>query len=119
DLAFHLKSSLATLFWALVTVSLVRWAAWHARALWQQGLRALVPPASWTKNAGVLVAVALAGLWLYQGVLHPAVLAPKTGFVFSQVDEAQSGVSATLGHTLKPVDRPIAHVAKWLLSVAG
>jgi len=113
DLAFHLRSSLATLFFALFTASTLRWAWLHLRHrhwLWP-GLRL------WATRTAVLALMAISGAQIYARWLHPAILAPQPGFEFVKVTAEQSGVDSQLGDLLTRVDPRIAHVAKWLLSV--
>jgi hypothetical protein len=113
DLAFHLRSSLATLFFALFTASSLRWAWLHLR------YREWSWPAlkAWTVRAATVAALAGSGTALYQRWLHPEVLSPHPGFQFHALPSQQTGIGSQLGGLLTQVDPRVAHVAKWVLSV--
>lgn len=114
DLVLHFKSSLSTLFWALFLVTTARWAARHVAMLWSRGWRALAPDRRWLKATASTGVLAFSGWALYAQVLHPAVLAPRPGFVF---EKQACGIADELGDVLRRVDPRIAHIAKWVLSV--
>lgn len=113
DLAFHLRSSLATIFFALFTASSLRWTWLHIthRDWTLPGLRV------WAVRTATLLSFAILGAQTYVHWLHPTILAPKPGFRFEALSAAETGVHSQLGDLLTRVDPRIAHVAKWLLSV--
>jgi Na+-translocating ferredoxin:NAD+ oxidoreductase RnfD subunit len=113
DLVFHLRSSLATIFFALFTASSLRWAWLHLT----QRDWTLVGIRPWFARTAILLGFAFLGAQTYAHLLHPAILAPKPGFRFEAVPAAVSGVHSELGDLLTRVDPRITHVAKWLLSV--
>lgn len=113
DMALHFRSSLATLFQALFLVSAVRWAAWHLKALWQQGLPALQPPRPWLRRTAAIIATGATGAALYHHLLHPAVLGPRPAFVFEKVPFP----APPPDDLLTRVDPRVAHLAKWVLSI--
>lgn len=113
DLLLHMKSSLATLFYALFLVSAARWLSLHVSALRAGGWRALLPSAAWGKRLATISAVGGMGWAAYALVIHPQVLAPVPKFVF----EPGIPLHGTMGDALTKVDPRVAHIAKWVLSV--
>lgn len=113
DLLLHLKSSLATLFYALFLVSAAHWLSLHVMALRAGGWRACLPSALWLKRLVTISAVGGMGWAAYAMVLHPQVIAPPLRFAF----EKSIPLDGAMGDALTRVDPRIAHVAKWVLSV--
>lgn len=113
DFLLHLKSSLATLFFALFLVSAARLLWLHFRQFSKSGLAALRPLGSWFRQVALLVAGGSLGWATYVRLIYPAVVAPAPQFVF----EPSISTGGTMGDTLTRVDPRIAHVAKWVLSV--
>ena len=116
DFLLHLNSSLATIFIALFTVTLVSWAWRHLRQIRQAGWVVLRPPTIWLKSTAVLAILGVSGWLVYTNVLHARVIGPAPSFTLVKVAPPEE---VRLGQTLKEVDSRVAHVAKWVLSVGS
>ncbi|CAN5782614.1 hypothetical protein BH11VER1_BH11VER1_39320 [soil metagenome] len=117
DLAFHLKSSLATLFWALFVASSGRWVWLQIQSIKREGWSSRLPSGRWVGQLVALSLIAIMGAQVYARLLYPEVLAPRPGFQFEKVSATASGVSSGPDDLLSRVDPRAAHIAKWVMSV--
>ncbi len=118
DFGYHLKSSLATLFWALFVASAGRWIWLQWQSCRREGWSSRWPSRQWTGRAIALALIAVAGGQAYDRWLYPAVLAPHPEFRLEKIAGNVSGVTAKFDDgLLKGVDPRVAHLAKWVLSV--
>ncbi len=118
DFAFHMKSSLATLFWALFFASAGHWLWLRMHSMRRVGWSSWMPSLQWGRQLVALSLLAVMGAQAYDHWLYPAVLAPHPQFRFEKISASISGVTSRTEETLlKSVDPRVAHIAKWILSV--
>lgn len=115
DLAYHLKSSLATQFLALFFLAATFWAGRHLVRLVRS------PQAAWraAQKAAPRLAVASIAFWALMLLRPAAAPLADPGFKLEAVAPSQSGLHAQLGTVLTEVDPRVAHIAKWVLSIGS
>lgn len=118
DFAYHMKSSLATLFLALFVASAGRWIWLRWLSFRREGWSTWLPSRQWIGSLISLLLIAVLGQQVYARLLYPSVLAPHLNFKLEKIASSHSGVhSEVTGDLLKSVDPRVAHLAKWVLSV--
>jgi hypothetical protein len=115
DLAYHLKSSLATQFLALFFLAASFWAGRHLLRL----LRS--PQNAWrsAQDAAQRLAVAALAFWALMLLRPPPAPLADPGFKLEAIAPSHSGLHAQLGTVLTEVDPRVAHIAKWVLSIGS
>lgn len=126
DLAWHLKFSLFTFFYAAFTWATIRFLFLHARSLFtktreaesntgaSRGRAAFAAP-----FAGLLVVCVLAVpvYAIYSTGASDTRAKDAGGLSFERVPSAHSGIGHAKSNVLLEVDPRLRHIAKWLLSV--
>ncbi|MBX7087392.1 MAG: FG-GAP-like repeat-containing protein [Leptospirales bacterium] len=112
DLAYHLKFSLFTFFYAAFTLATIRYvvAAWKTRA-WSGALRSHIPAAILT------FFFAIPAFAMYESGQSNVRGSAPPGLHFTRIASSQSGIGYEKSNILEQVDPRVQHIAKWLLSV--
>ncbi len=121
DLAYHVKQSYFTFFYAAFTISCARLLFLHARAALREGPRAwltgrLLRSGYWRRPAllGALAAMSVGG---YRAAIQPRLELSEVTFHFEAIPAERSGIAPRMGDVLEETDPRIHHLAKWLFSV--
>lgn len=122
DLAFHLRQSYFTFFYAALLIAMCKLSFWHARDLWRAEdrighLRETFVRSGYWRRPALLGVVAALSVGLYGFVVTPRLDTHQLDWRFAAVSPEASGVNPKLGDVLERVDPRIRHVAKWLMSV--
>jgi enediyne biosynthesis protein E4 len=118
DLAFHLKFSLFTFFFAGLTVALLRYVYFLFKAWFVSGeLKPIPALISKTTQLPVLILFMLPALYAFQQNQNNPVLAPDDLFTVTSIPSEHSGLKYERSDLLEQTDPRLAHVAKWILSV--
>jgi Na+-translocating ferredoxin:NAD+ oxidoreductase RnfD subunit len=122
DLAFHLKQSYFTFFYAALSLALGKLAFWHLKAWWQAPARGrylvdTVFRSGYYRSPLVLGGLAVAGWSLYGFAIAPQLSINSLDWKLAPIRATTTGIHPKLGNMLERVDPRIHHVAKWLFSV--
>lgn len=122
DLAFHLKQSYYTFFFAGFTVQGSIFLYRHSRALWS-GKNAWVYfkeralDSGYYKRFVFLLGLFALGAAINKGLLATSPPGEGPGFKFVDVAPEKSGIDPEMGDVLNRTDPRVRHLSKWLLSV--
>lgn len=122
DLAFHLKQSYFTFFYAAFSVASVKLLWWQGRAIFGAErplavLRAKLIDSGYYQRPLLLGGLAAGAVLLHQTVIAPRLELRNLDWTLERVAPEHSGINPGLGDVLERVDPRIQHIAKWLLSV--
>ncbi|MCA9553980.1 MAG: VCBS repeat-containing protein, partial [Myxococcales bacterium] len=122
DLAFHLKQSYFTFFYAALSIALCKLAFWHVRDLWRAPARGrylvdTIFRSGYYRRPLLLGAMATSGWALYGFAIAPQLEVNRLDWRLAPIPAATTGIAPKLGNMLERTDPRIHHVAKWLFSV--
>ena len=121
DLAFHLRQSYYTFFYAALTVASIRFVYFHLGRLYEEGyfngLRIhFIESRYWKKPLLVGVTFFVSAI-AYAKILHPETHDAKIDFNFITLPSEVTGLNADHeGDLLAKLDPRVQHIAKWLLA---
>src|SRR5205814_3794340 len=109
DLAYHLRSSVYTFFYAALTVGAARFLYLHLR-------RAKFVKFEW-RAWSVVASTGVIGWSAYAFVIHPNIAPPPLTFALEPMSPSYTGVAPMMdGSIVNQADPRVRHIAKWLLS---
>jgi len=122
DLAFHLRQSYFTFFYAGATVqtSILLYKHFNAMAVTRNPFKYIWNSfygSGYYKRFMFLFTLGLSGVLFYQNVLSSQLKLGKIDLKFQKLTIIETGINPVMGKTLERVDPRIQHLAKWLLSV--
>ncbi len=120
DLAFHLKQSYFTFFYAALVIGSSKLVFWHLRDIWRAESRfayAWKVFGGYWKRPLLIGGIAAFSVGLYGFAIHPKLEIAQLDWRFVQIPAQDSGVNPKLGKVLERLDPRIHHVAKWIISV--
>lgn len=122
DLAFHLKQSYYTFFFAGLTVQSGRLIYLHLKAIKEEKdlvnyIKNKFFKSGYYQRPLVLGIIAIFSLSLYSNVISPRLTINNLALKFEEISPSHSGVNSINGKVLERVDPRVAHLAKWIMSV--
>ena len=119
DLAFHLKQSYFTFFYAAFVIQTGRLVYFHARVAWREGARSWFTDrfiaSGHYQRVAFLAGTAGLSLVLYHGVISPELAVNQLAWKLEPVKV--EAIDAEMGDVLERTDPRIHHISKWLFSV--
>lgn len=122
DLAFHLRQSYYTFFFAGAVVQSSRALYMHTKAVIENGsffnyLRSKFIESGYYKKLIFIVSLALAANGVYSSFIKPKTYIENLDLKFEKISSKYTSINPIMGKTLERTDQRIHHLAKWLLSV--
>jgi Na+-translocating ferredoxin:NAD+ oxidoreductase RnfD subunit len=122
DLAFHLRQSYFTFFFAGATVqsSILIYRHLNAVIIEKNPIKYFWSRfyiSGYYKRFTFLAVLGLSGIFFYENVMSSSFKLKTLNLKFSKLSSLETGIDPVMGKTLERVDPRVQHLAKWLLSV--